>query len=167
MAAQTVILDRPPLYVDNEPRKQFIVTLTGLLTGLGVFVLTWLLQHYFFSPAFCANGGGSSFVCGDDAGAAFMLSTVIGLLVATAVLARSLVYRPLLITVATAATLWGLTSYLPGMALGSFEQALWFMLLFGLGYTLYAWLLRFRHFAIALLLTLVGVVVLRFLLVIH
>lgn len=164
MAAQTVILDRPPLYVDTEPRRQFVITITGMLVGLGVSMLTWALQHYFFDPAFCQDSS-NTYVCGNGANVAFMVATLAGVAVATAILARALVYRPLLIAAAVAASLWALTSYLPGMQLGSVEQALWFMLLFGLGYTLFGWLLRFRHFAIALTLTLVAVVVLRFLLI--
>lgn len=166
MAVKQVILDRPPLYVDSDRRRQFVVTLSGVLAGLVVFALAWFLQRFLIVPLACKVTDASAFICGDQAGLAFALATVITVVMATVVLARQLVYRPLLITLASAITLWGISGYLSGLQLGSIEQALWLMLLYGLSYTLFGWLLRFRHFAAGLLVTIVAIVLLRLMLVV-
>ena len=90
---------------------------------------------------------------------AIIISTIAGV----ANLARLRIYRPLLIGLASAISLWGLQT-----VAGSFAwywAVLVFVALFTLAYAAFAWVARLRNFILALVVTVVLVVLARWALV--
>ena len=90
---------------------------------------------------------------------AIIISTIAGV----ANLARLRIYRPLLIGLAAAISLWGLQVITGGLAW--YWAALVFVALFALAYAVFAWLARLRNFILALVVTIVLVVLVRWVLV--
>lgn len=78
-------------------------------------------------------------------------------------LARLRVYRPLLVVLAATIALWGMHGIVASTAW--YWVVAIFAVLFGLSYALFAWIARIRNFVMALVVTIVVVVVVRFLLV--
>lgn len=159
--AKQIVLDTPPLYVESSGVRQFRIVATGVAAGLAIFALTWVLQRFLLGPLFC-HGGGSDFVCGAQSSLAFDIATVVIALIATAVLAQAGVYRPMLVAIAAAATLWSANDYLLGFGWASpIEQVLWLMFLYGLSYVLFGWLLRTRNFVLSVGVIFLAVAALR------
>ncbi|HEX4662113.1 MAG TPA: hypothetical protein VH144_00700 [Candidatus Saccharimonadales bacterium] len=166
MAKQATVIEKPPVYIGSSWRDILQVFGVGLAAGLLIKLLTFVLKQYFIQPVFCRTTDTFG-VCSQGDQVAFGIATVVISLVAVVVLARINVFRPLLVVVATAAALWGAIGYLPVVATyaSPLEQALWLMLLYGIGYVVFSWLMRLRNFAASLVVAIVVVVGLRFLLI--
>ena len=166
MVKQSSVIDRPPLYLPATGREQLILGATGLGAGLAVYLLAQVVNRYLLVPLFCRSAD-SYGICANSSSVAFGVATVLVLVLATAVLARFMIYRPLLIAVAAAATLWSVLAVLAGLSVAGtpVEQIVWLMALYAIAYLLFGWLFSLRNFVISLLVALVVVVGLRLLLV--
>lgn len=139
-------------------REVLTVFLAGVLAGALIGIGYYLLNNFVFSAVMCRTATTGS--CGDAPGYAMTVAMIIGGLAGLIALAQIRIYRPLLIVLATAISLWGFQSLIAGM------EWHWGLLvlavLFGLTYTLFAWIVRLRSFVAAVVLTVVLVVLLRF-----
>ncbi len=72
-----------------------------------------------------------------------------------------------MIAAAVVIALWGAPSYAPGATsyASSIEQACWLMILYGVSYVLFAWVLRLRSFVLSLIITSVCIVTIRLVLI--
>jgi hypothetical protein len=107
-------------------------------------------------PVMCGSGLNSCSGAIDMAGA---IATVLGGVVGLLGLVRLSVYRPLLIVLAAAACLWGLSSWVGNLAW--FEALSWSVLLYGFAYTAFAWLVRPRPFVPVVIIVIVVVFLAR------
>jgi hypothetical protein len=133
----------------------------GLLAGVVGWLLYLAITHYFVSPIFCRSADTFS-ICNNGGAIAWVSAHVIVLAAAVATMARLGIYRPLLVALAVLAALWGAHTWLGGLpwytALG------WQALLFGLAMALFGWVARISNFLFALIVTLLLVIVARFIL---
>ena len=146
-----------------EGKELLRVALLGIAVGLIVPLLAWLTQHYFVDPVFCraANVG----ICAATDATTYYVSTVVMAVVAIAFMANWQVFRPLLIAVAAAAALWGMQRYaLDVIAKSGMEYYAASAGLYALAYVLFYWLMRLRSFVLSIILTVVAVIVLRWIL---
>lgn len=166
MAKEATVIEKPPIYIGSHWVEVLQIFAVGLGAGIVVKLLSFVTKQYFIAPVFCRTTDNFG-VCGQGDQLALDIATVITALLAVVVLAHLNVFRPLLVVVATAATLWGLLGYLQGVnQYASWgEQTLWLMVLYGLGYVTFSWLLRVRNFAIGLVATIIVIVGLRYLLI--
>jgi len=162
MAKESVVIDRPPLYVSSNWSDSVQIAAAGALTGLGVWLLTFLLQQFILNPVFCRTTDTAS-ICDNGLTIAFGVATVAMAAISVALLARLDVFRPLLVSVAAAVTLWNLPAHLHGIQLfgAGIEQLIWTVVLYGLLFVLFAWLLRLRQFAVSLILMVLVVALMR------
>lgn len=133
--------------------KLFVI---GALTGALGWLLYLAISRYFIDPVFCQNADTFS-VCKNGGTIAWITAHIIILVAAVAALAKTAVYRPLLVVLAALITLWAAHSWLGGLVW--YVGLLWQALLFGLAFTLFGQIARMSNFLAALLVS-VGLAVL-------
>ncbi len=143
-------------------RRDFVgVLISGVIAGLAAFVLYYLLNKFVFGAVLCrAESTGD---CSQAPAYSMIVAIIISTIAGVANLARLRVYRPLLAGLATAVALWGLQSLVTGVAW--YWAGLVFVALFTLSYAAFAWVARLRNFILALVVTVVLVVLVRWVLV--
>lgn len=155
----------------NDLRISPLITMTmrdllGTIgTGLGIGILTsgiyFLMNRFVFAAVLCRSGSDSD--CINAPLYAMIVAMVFGAIAGLVALAALRIYRPLLIVIATSIVMWGFSSLVSTMP--------WYFVilipavLFALLYGLFAWVARIRSFVVALLVTVVLVVLLRFIFV--
>lgn len=135
--------------------------LCGVGVGLVVAVGMFLLNKFIFGAVLCRPQ--SIAECAQAPTYAMIVAMVLGAIAGLLGLARMRMYRPLLVVLAATIALWGINSIVSGMVW--YWAALAVMVIFGLAYGLFAWIARIRNFVMALVITIVVVVLVRFLLV--
>src|SRR5664279_4658722 len=90
------------------PRRNEIITvlIVGLVTGIVLAGLSFLIDHYIIQTIFCHQG--STGLCTDTGAIAFNVSLGLGVLGAIAWLARQRIFRPALVVLPVAVVLWSL-----------------------------------------------------------
>ncbi len=135
------------------------VVLLGVGLGIGAWVLSELIRRVILVPLFCGDPGSS--VCVNASDVAGNVSSIIIIVAGLMGLVRLSVYRPLLIALAVFVSLWGLGAWTA--ALPWYESLAWFVLLYALCYVVFAWLVRPQSFVQSIVLTLVAVILIRWL----
>lgn len=131
-----------------ELRWQALVQVGLLGAGLGLlsWLLTILVRQVIFVPLFC--GDPTNAACVGATGSAGVLALIITGIVGLLGLVRLGVYRPLLVALAAAVSLWGVAVWIGAMQW--YEAAAWSALLYALIYMAFTWLVRPRAFGLAL-----------------
>ena len=146
-----------PLLVAMNYQKLIYIVIIGLITGAAIWGLTLLLDVYIYKALLCANESAQQ--CIASTRYATTTATILGAAIGLFGLVRLQVFRPLLVVVAAVVALWGLIAVISPFA--------WYvalpiaMALYGLAFALFAWLVRLRHFLIALVSVIVLIVVVR------
>lgn len=154
----TVYAETTPSSLIGMSRRQFgQVLLTGAIAGLIVWGMTFILDHYVYQLIFCR---GANVRCDSSMQYALVTAELLAAIFALFSLVRLQVFRPLLIVLAVVVSLWGvltLTTNLPW-----FGAAMALAAMYALAYLLFAWIVRVRSFILAALITVVLVVIIRF-----
>ena len=158
MARVRELFERVEPAVTMSYRQLLWVGVVGLGVGLVAWVLGQLLDMGLFRFIFCRDAGIEGCVTSGNYGNAA------GILIATGLgvwgLVRFQIFRPLLIGLAAALTLWGIYNTL--------DPQPWYvtlfigMLLFAVAYMLFAWVMRLRSLLWAAVVTIIVLVVVRF-----
>lgn len=149
--------DKPTLFVPMSLGRLLQVFIVGAVIGLTVWALTLFLERYVFEAILCH--GSATLNCESGMQYAEAASTIIGAGVGLYFLAKAQVYRPLLVVLAAAASLWGIISVvqlLPWYGIG-----LSIVLLYASAYAMYSWIARLRVFWFVMILLLVVIVAVR------
>ena len=156
------VIDNKTLPFVGMTRRDFIgVLISGAIAGLAAFVLYALLNKFVFGAVLCrAESTGD---CSQAPAYSMIVAMIISTIAGVANLARLRIYRPLLIGLAAAISLWGLQAVAGGFAW--YWAAVVFVALFALAYAVFAWVARLRNFILALVVTVVLVVLARWVLV--
>lgn len=132
--------------IDSQPVSPFNpawqIILTGVILGVLYCGLTLYLSNYV----------GLTSVAGD-------ISTILVATIGIIIMLNLRVARPLLIAVASAISLWGLSKLTDG--LGWFEVVVWSMLIYGLAYFLFSWLTRYKKIILVLIAVVIIVIFVR------
>lgn len=156
-----------PLYYNAEQRDLIRVIIVGVSAGILIPLLGWMISTWIIDPFFCKADAGSFGVCATGGLVGYYVSAVIVSAAAVAMLASWSIYRPLIIAMGVMLGLWGLKRYLdPIAAEGWLEYYVTSGMLFGLGYVLFYWLTRVRHFGSSLALAIITVIVVRWVLIV-
>lgn len=139
-------------------RDMVRVLIVGLFVGLVAWGLSWVIKVVVLDPIFC-QATNSFMVCANSNGIAGNLATVFAAVAGLFGLLRLGIFRPLLVAIAGAVTLWGLGTWL--VAMTWYESLVWTLVLYGAVYFALVWLTRIRPFVIALIAVVVLVVVAR------
>lgn len=136
--------------------EMMMVALAGLGVGFVVTALTHLLDQYIFSAVLCQT---DSAECANATNYAMIVAMVIGGIGGLIALVQARIYRPLLVVLAAAISLWGLHEITASM------QWYWALIItmamFAFSYALFTWMARIRSFILALVVIVVLVVLAR------
>jgi len=141
----------------SKTRQLITSFVTGLLVGLLIYGLTAVLRQFVFEPMFCQTADSAS-ICSRSPEIAWFISLVVFALASVFALARTGVYRPLLVVIAAAIALSGIWVFI--MPMGWLVGLLWTGLLFGLAYALFAWLASLSNFVISAALVVIATILL-------
>lgn len=147
--------------VDSYPltlRLLISALLIGALTGVVGWLINIFLQNYFIEPVFCSSSDSSS-ICSNGSAIAWTLAHILAIGASVVAMVGAVIYRPLLIALATFVTVWGIHGWLDGLEWWS--ATLWQMLIFALAYGAYAWIARIVRFWVAAVITVVVIVLCR------
>jgi hypothetical protein len=134
----------PSEIIDMRPDVLVRVALLGLGLGAITWLVSFLIGKFATGPMFCPGGG----VCETGDAIAGNVTLVLASVVGMLVLVRLGVYRPMLIVIAAALTLWNIGGWLSGIVW--YEAIGWSALIYMVTYVAYAWLVRLRNFVIVL-----------------
>lgn len=144
--------------IDIRSNTMVQVVLLGIILGAATWLLTIVIDRFIMSALLCGGQGPtcetSTLVAGN---VAIVLAAIGGLLG----MVRLGVYRPLLVVIAAAIVLWGLSGYTLGMQW--YEAMAWTVLFTAVTYAAFVWLVRPRFFLFAIILVLVVVILARIL----
>jgi hypothetical protein len=163
MAKETTAVNDPAVTTKIDPlvpmtvRELVSVIVTGLVAGLLVTGLAYVLDHFVFSAVLCRVQAPAN--CNDAPGYAMTVAIIIASIAALAVLVRQRVYRPLLVVLAAAISLWGIQRLTDSLPL--YGEILVIGVFFGLAYGLFSWVSRIRSFIFAVIVAVVLVVAIR------
>lgn len=127
--------------IDLQPNQLLKIAILGASIGAASWLLALFLKQIVFEPILCGDAGPSCASAIDISG---IIAGVVAGLVGLMGLVRLSVYRPLLIILAVAVSLWGLNTWVSGLVW--YEAISWSILLYGAAYTTFAWLVRPRAF---------------------
>ncbi len=118
------------------------VVILGILLGVSYWFLTLVLSRYI-----------------DSIGVSGDIATIIVAAVGIVTMLNLHMTRPLLIAVGTAVSLWGLAKLTNG--LNEIEIVFWSALIYGISYTLFYWLNRYKRIVPVLIASIIIVVITR------
>lgn len=146
--------------ISSSMREMLGTAFVGALVGLIIFTLVYLLNNYVFGLLLCRN---ESQVCNAAPTISMIIATLVGSAVGLAVLARMRIYRPLLIVLAAAISLWSFHLLIAGMVW--YYGLIFTVIFFTLAYLLFTWLARMRSFLITIIITIIVILIVRFALI--
>ena len=138
--------------IELQPQQLIQIAFSGAIVGLAVWLLTLFIGQVILIPLFC--GDSASAACTGSTDIAGTFATIIAGIVGLIGLVRFGAFRPLLIVIAAAISLWGLSGWVNGMFI---IGLIWSVLLYALTYVAFAWFARIRPFVPALILVILVV----------
>lgn len=139
--------------------RQIVGTIgIGVLIGLTVWGLSYLIGEYIFKPMFCQAMITDQ--CRSSMGYARGIALVVASAAGVFALVKLQVFRPLLVGLGAMASLWGVTALLVDAPMGI--AAAIHAGIFMVAYVTFMWLARLRSFGMAIVLIAVFVVAVRF-----
>jgi hypothetical protein len=148
--------DKPSSVVMMSMPQLVQIAIVGAVSGLVIWGLAHLLDTYIYKALLCH---GSTAGCSSSLTYGSVTAMIIGGAVGLFALVRLLVFRPLLVALASIISLWGIVELVQPLAW--YGELLACLVLFGLAYALYAWVARLRAFWIAAILMVVLIIVVR------
>ena len=130
----------------SKTRQLVTPLVTGLVVGILVYGLTWLIRRFLVGPMFCQTADTAAF-CSNGPQIAWYISMILFGLASVFALARAQVYRPLLVVIAALIALSGIGAFILPMTW--LVGLLWTGVLFALAYALFAWLASLSNFIIS------------------
>ncbi len=147
------------VYVAQEQRSVIGAAITGLFVGIVGWLVSMAIQAWIIEPIFCRSAQTFN-VCSNGGTIAWTVALIIVSIVGLLSLVRTGVFRPLLVVLATLIALWGVSAWLGPLTW--WQALLWHGVLFALAYSLFAWVARIQSFLLSLVVTIVLIIIARF-----
>ena len=133
------------------------IGLVGAALGVITLVLAWVIGAFIIDPLLCRTG--TLAACGQSEVLAGNIAAVMSAVIGFGILIRLRARRALWVAVAVLATFWGVTTLIADLKWA--EMAAWMAGLYAGGYLLFASILRVRSVFVAAIITIIAVLVLR------
>lgn len=124
----------------NNSYSVWKVILIGALMGLAFWVITVLIDKFIISPALCRTTS-DSLSCVDSILVSGNIATILIAVIGTIAMILLQMAQPLIVTVTTAAALWGLAQWTSGLSI--VEIIIWSVVTYVLAYLLFSWITRY------------------------
>ena len=143
------------LLIELQPQQLAQVAIIGFVSGVLAWILTFLVKQAVIVPLFCTDA------CSNATDVAGIVAAILTAVVGLMGLVRIGAYRPLLIVIAVALCLGGLSGWVYGMPW--YVALIWSIVLYTLTYTAFAWFVRIRPFIPAVIIVALVVMLSRWL----
>lgn len=150
-----VFESQPPIIEQNRGMFMRILAI-GFVLGIIVWMMTYTLRRFVLASLLCQDGGTVCVEANDQAG---NIATILVGIAGVVALVRAGVYRPIIITLGTAVSLWGVSGWLYGS--GALVSIALTATLYTVAYATYAWIVRVRKVPVMLVLFAVLIVISR------
>jgi hypothetical protein len=145
------------LFLSTNRSEVIRVAALGIVVGLLIPLLSFLVERYIIEPAFCSSANTFQ-VCASGGLVAHSIAAVALGVVSVIIFVNWQVFRPLVVVVAVIVALWGLKKYMGNIAAVSWWEYMALSgLLYGLTFALFFWAVRLRSF-IASFILVIGLV---------
>lgn len=134
------------------------IAIIGALTGILYVILTLVIQQTIVDPLLCRSVSDAN-ACSNSIGVSGNIATVLVATISLIGLIRFRVPRPIIVAVATAIVLFGLSNWTNGLAWP--EVVAWSLALYALSYSLFAWISRYSRAVPVIIATVIIVVLIR------
>lgn len=134
------------------------VILVGASSGLLYWFFTVFIGKNIIGPFFC-NNTSSNFTCMNSVSVSGNIASIIIAIASILIMLRFRLSRPLVVAVAVAAALWGLSSWTIGLSVS--EIILWDVITYVLAYFLFSWIARYMKTILVLAITFVVILMVR------
>lgn len=118
------------------------IMLTGAAIGALYFILTFLISHFVIEALYCGSSVNVT-NCSNSISISGNIATILAGTVGLGVLISLRVLRPIIVVVASALLLWGLSVWTNGLSWG--EELLYSVVLYTLAYVLFSWICRYNQ----------------------
>jgi hypothetical protein len=116
------------------------IIVLGVLSGLLFWVLTIAINQYIINPIFCGSNS-TAYSCLKATNIPGNIAAVLVAVAGIVAMVYSRIAQPLITTVATGATLWGLAQWTSGLPTA--EIIIWSVIVYTLSYLLFSWINRY------------------------
>lgn len=151
------VAEAKPAIIDQDARGMMKIAVIGAVLGVLVWGLALLLERFVLKAMFCGESAGSA--CENITAISGNIAAVIVAIIGLVGLVQARVFRPLLIVLGAAISLWGMAAWLSPLSM--VEQVIWSAILYALMYALYAWVARVRNAVVMLILCVLVVLATR------
>lgn len=158
--SDTNVNDTPQSLIAMTIKKLLFIIAIGAVAGAVIWGLTLVLDTYVYKAILCNRD--AAVQCASSQQYATITAAIIGAAAGLFGLVRLHVFRPLLIVIAAFISLWGLLPLIA--ALPWYGGMLIAMVMYGLAFGVFAWLVRVRKFYIALIIVVLVVIAVRLIL---
>lgn len=145
-------------FIDLQPSTMVQVALLGVMLGAVSWVLALLADKFLLTPMACSSESTTGICLNSEVIAGNGVLVIMGI-IGVLGLVRLGVYRPMLVALAAAISLWGVTGWVDGLQW--YEGLFWMAALYALVYLVFTWLARPRMFLMAIILTLLVIAGIR------
>ena len=115
------------------------IALLGALLGLGFWLLSTLLNRFIIEPIICQSS--DTLICAKSISMSGDVATILIAAIGIMLMISLKMVRPLIISVSSAAVLWGLSVWTS--SLGWVEAIFWSVILYTIAYVLFSWIARY------------------------
>lgn len=158
--AEVQTIERHRTLASTDIKKMLIAALIGAAAGLVTWLIGYLIAEFVINPVFCATPD-SAAICEIRGTTSFNIALMLASFGGLLAMVRTRIFRPLLVAVAAAVTLWGLMGLIGQEAW--YVQLVFTVLISALAYALFTWISQLKSFVIALIISIVVLVGLRLL----
>lgn len=156
--ANVQTIERHQSAAPTDLKKVLFTALIGAIVGAVAWGGGFLISRFIIEPVFCATPD-SAAICQIRDTTSFNVALVVATFAGLLIMIRARVYRPLLIAIAAAISVWGLVSFV--------AQDIWvvrllsIVLITSLAYAFYGLVAQLRSFIAAMIIAVLVVVGLR------
>lgn len=160
--ASAKVLQQPRPTVSTMSNRDLVrVFLIGLVLGISTYVIFVALDRYVFTPTLCGETGLLE-RCDNKESYGATMAMLIGGFGGLFSMVRLQVYRPLLVVILVTISLWGVMEV--ATSLPWWASTLAFTIIVASAYAAFAWLVRIRNLYLAVGLSALLMLVVRFIL---
>ncbi len=134
------------------------IALLGAILGVFYWALTAFISRYVIESLLCGPNGDIE-ACANPVVLAGNISTILVAVAGLFIMVRMRLAQPLLVVIASAISLWGLSQWTNGLFW--LEAVAWSVLLYALAYSAFVWVTRHRNTAHALIIVIAIVILVR------
>lgn len=116
------------------------IVIIGVISGILFWAFLYFIEKFIISPIFCKTVT-DTIVCSNTLAVSGNISSILVAIVGILYMVKQKMLQPLIVSVTTAATLWGFAQWTNGLPI--WEVMIWNVIGYLLSYLLFSWVVRY------------------------